>query len=1054
MLRIIYGESGTGKSTLLYKMINEEAEKGKKVFLFVPDQFSFEAEKNVYKTVKPPYGMNVTVTMFSKAAQKILQLYGETKPYADDVVKAMLMKRTINALAAEERIVYYRRQLKNPTFPKLMLNIISQLRGGGITPSGLRNRISDFGDDFSETLTGKLNDISEVYTEYDRLLTVNFDDKLDDVRRAAQLVTGDDYFKDSVCFFDCFDEFSGSQYEFIKAVAMRAEKAVFTATADDISSEEQHFRGTVRLITKLKELVGGDETEYIKLDKRYRSCNLCEIIKAGDMWQECDWICSEIHNLLDEGYRCREIAVLMPDNSYGRILESAMKKYDIPAFVDIPEPLINKGVIRFIIYTLQALSFETEDILRYVKSGFVRNADGKTISDIQLDMLEALCRCYDLRKRDWLKPFHEKLHNGEKLEELRKTIIEPLKKLKKAFENTDGAEMTEQLCLFLRNDVDIERSLYDFYLDSKRGDDGAAVVYKKKQDEYSAIWEEAVEIFESAHEALKGLKLTLKEYTEMLTDIFTQTHIAKPPQVLDAVTVGDVERSRFNRVRAVFICGMNQGVFPKSTSAGGNFTAFETEQLALCGITIGDDRISRSSAEHFKLYRCTNLPEDRLFITYPVLSDSLSEFSPSPFIENLKIRFSASVKGADDYGADFYCRTEKSARRYLARIYSDYDRKADRKAALKAVSEQEYTALLQKACEGIGERRLISPQYAEVLLKKKGYSPSAIDTLNQCRFRYFCDRGLRLDDEGKREMGSMLTGNVVHYCLERLLTDYMGKAEEFSALTDEKIRETVELYIKEYLENELIADFGGSERFSYQVKRLSALAVPAAVNVRDGIRNGSFFPVAIEQEVDFRFGDIDIFGVCDRYDISETEKGRFLRIIDYKRKKNKVPTEDIYKGKNLQMLLYLFGLCEKYEAQPSSVLYQPIGEYKKKTADTEDMEKAEASVMRANADKHKANGIMLEGSPDEEEAAALAEYYEETYGKKRGGYVTPQIISKSSFESMKNYCKAYVNALVQEAAMGMISACPKDEVSCSYCEYKLFCGHEIKEEEDSEDELD
>ena len=92
MTEIIYGKAGTGKSTLLYQKIAAAAESGKKVFLFVPDQFSFEAEKTVYKTVKAPYGLNVTVTMFSRMAQKILQLYGETKTYADDVVKTMLMK--------------------------------------------------------------------------------------------------------------------------------------------------------------------------------------------------------------------------------------------------------------------------------------------------------------------------------------------------------------------------------------------------------------------------------------------------------------------------------------------------------------------------------------------------------------------------------------------------------------------------------------------------------------------------------------------------------------------------------------------------------------------------------------------------------------------------------------------------------------------------------------------------------------------------------------------------------------------------------------------------
>ncbi|MBQ8902935.1 MAG: hypothetical protein IJY73_01375 [Oscillospiraceae bacterium] len=125
MLEIIYGEAGTGKSSLLYKRISEAAESGKKVFIFVPDQFSFEAEKRVYKSVKPPFGMNVTVTMLSRSAQKILQLYGETKAYADNIVKAMLMNRVLKDLAADDRLTYYRKQLKNKGFSQIMLGIIS-----------------------------------------------------------------------------------------------------------------------------------------------------------------------------------------------------------------------------------------------------------------------------------------------------------------------------------------------------------------------------------------------------------------------------------------------------------------------------------------------------------------------------------------------------------------------------------------------------------------------------------------------------------------------------------------------------------------------------------------------------------------------------------------------------------------------------------------------------------------------------------------------------------------------------------------------------------------
>lgn len=1038
MLELIYGEAGTGKSSLLYKKISEAAESGKKVFLFVPDQFSFEAEKRVYKSVKPPYGMNVTVTMISRAAQRILQLYGETRTYADDIVKAMLMTRVLKGLAAEGRLVYYRRQLKNKGFPQIMLGIISELRNGGVTPSALRKAISDYGEEFSEILMNKLNDISEIYTEYDGLLTVSFDDRLDDVRRASELCYESEYFKDSVCFFDGFDEFSGSQLEFIRSVCASAEKTVFTVTTDSLSTEKTVFTATSKLAQRLKE--ADEEAVLIPMEKRYRGNPVCEMVRAQDMWQECDWICSKIHGLMAEGFRCRDIAVLMPDKSYGQIMASAMKKYDIPAFVDIPQPLIDKSVVRFTVYALQALSFETDDLLRYVKSGFVRQKNGKTISNIQADRLEQLCRCYDIEKRDWLKPFPERADPDGEMEQLRLEITAPLQEFKKRTENADGMEMTEALCDFICREMDIGKTIYSLYLEG-RDENGKVIVDKKKQDEYSSLWEDVVEVLESAHEALRGSKLTLAEFTDMLTEVFASTEIAKPPQVLDAVTVGDVDRSRFTRVRAVFICGMNQGVFPRSAKTSGNFTGSETEQLISCGITIGGDRATRASSELFKLYRCVNLPEERLFITYPMLSDSFSQLSPSPYTEDIERYFDIKTEGADEYGADFYCRTEKAAKRYLSKIYSDYSKKDEKTAVKKLLGADPFDRIMSDA----GERHILSAENAAKLLDRATYSPTALNKINNCKYSFFCNYGLGIKQRDKRELGALLTGNAVHFCLERLLKE---QGENLPQLSDKEITDHVKSSLSDYLKNELAEGFGAGERFSYQVKRLEELAVPAAVNIRESMAAEQFTPLQLERDVEYRFGDVTVKGVCDRLDISKD--GEYIRVVDYKRGKNELPLKSVYDGENLQMLLYLFGLCEEMDKKPSAVLYQPIGGYADKKASSADIGADIAAIEEENAALHLANGLILENSPDKKEADFINEIYNRLYkagSSRKTKYAKSPVISAENFENLKNYCEAYVNSIVLQTKNGMISACPKDESRCGYCEYSLFCGHEREGEE-------
>lgn len=1031
MTEIIYGEAGTGKSAELYSRIAADARAGRQVFLFVPDQFSFEAEKIVYKNVPPPASRNVTVTMFSRAAQKLLHLYGETKAYADDVVKTMLMTRVLNTLALQGRLVYYRRQMKKSGFTSFALNLISQLRGLGLTPSALRLAVSENGGDFGDILMGKLNDICEIYTEYDGLLTRSFDDKLDDVRRAAQLAAQTDFFAESCCYFDSFDDFSGSQRVFIGALMSKAKNVTFALTTDSPESEKQRFSGAVRLIAALKELSGG-EVRLTEMKTRYRKPQGM-IIKARDPWQESDWICAQIRALMDEGYRCREIAVLTANPVYSRILGSAMKKYEIPFFADIPESLLSKSVVRFSLDTLRALSFETEDLLRYIKSGFVRHSAKKTISRVQIDSLERLCRRYDLRKRDWLREFPEKLDESGELEALRRSIVDPLRRLKKRIDGADGAELTAALCDFICNEMDINRSIYGLCLGEERDENGKIVVNKKKLEEYSAVWDDAVTVFESAHEALKGYYPTLAEYIDILTGIFAAAQIAKPPQVLDAVTIGDVERSRFRRVRAVFICGFNQGVIPRSVRASGAFTGSETEQLARCGLALGGDRESRYSSELFLMYRCTNIPEERLYVTYPLLSDSFSEQMPSPYLENIKRGFGAQVFGADEFGADFYCRTEQSARRYLAGIYSDPNRRGEREAVAVVLGE---SGKIFEQNEN-GGRRLITPLSAERLLTLNTYSPTALNSINSCKFGFFCKYGLGLREDEERAVTPALSGSVVHFCMERLLREY---GERVVSLTDEELRAHALESAKVYQREVFFGDFGSAERFSYQLGKLSELAASAAIRVRDGFCGSRFRTLATEQEVCFKFGDIVIKGICDRLDVSETDGGKFLRVVDYKRGKRDLQLESVYGGENLQMLLYLFGLCEQENALPSAVLYQPIGADELTNDNGTDRKQSGFEQKQRNERLHAVGGLVVRDAPDEGELAQLNERYTQLYGKARNGYCAPNYLSQRSFSGLREYCKAYVNAQVLQVNSGMASARPHKAEDCDYCPYALFCG--------------
>ena len=1047
MLKLICGEAGTGKSTLLREQLKNAAVSGKKTVYLVPDQFSFEAEKLIYKCVPHEFSRNCRVTVFSREAQRILHLYGETKEYADDIAKRVVIRLALEEASSSGELEYYRGQVQKQGFPEFALGMISDMRGAGMSPSALRAMVAS-DDTMSGTLTRKLNDISVIYSAYDNILTQNFDDRLDDIRRASEIILETDIFDSTEVFIDEFDNFSGAQQGFIRTLLDKAENVTIALTCDYPARKERRFEAVCRLIDRI---AGDEPAEVTTCGTIYRRPEKLRVIEARDRWQECDWICAEIRALTDKGVRCREIAVIAPDIGSTRILDSSLRRYEIPAFVDIPEPLMTRSFVRFCIYTLKALSFRTEDILRYIKSGFVRGADRKLITNELIDLLEMLCRQYDLRRRDWLAPFPAGLDelgllrgrgvSRDELETARKSITDPLISLKKALDEADGAEMTKLLCDFICNTMDVRNALYGKCV-IKHSENGRPIYDPRLLDEYSGLWDDTMTVFESAFKALRGHKISIDEFTRILSDVFTVTTIAKPPQTLDAVTVGDTSRSRFNGVKHLFICGFSRGIMPPPAKVSEVFTPSESEQLTRLGVPVVSDRLSRYSQELFTVYRCVNIPSESLYITYPIMKENGSILEPSPDIAEIKEAYGAAVEGADNFGAEHYCRTESSAKRYLAHIYRDPSRIPERKALMNAVPA--WYALMLRSASGEKpdhDRHLLPAEKASKLLTLNSWSPSAINAVNRCKFAFFCKYGLGLPDEQERSIDAVLVGNVIHFCLQRLLADNLNRRDEFLALTDAQISEHVAGSVKLYEQTAFFGGFGGSERFSYQLNRLGRYAVKSASRIRDELMMSGFYPEALEKRLSFPFGGITVSGVCDRIDSMTADGKKYIRVIDYKRSARDFSLDDIYRGENIQTLLYMFGICgSDSSAKPSSVVYMPVGKMDYERSDGGDTEKKTRDSLQKYIASHSSSGFYLSDSPEREELQKLDSALTVRFGKKRGGYISETEITPEVYKAVEAYCRSYLGSKLSEPASGMVSACPSDSRSCEYCSYSLFCG--------------
>ena len=70
-LRLIYGKSGTGKSTYIFNEIKQRINDGNKIYIITPEQYSFTAEKKLLETFNNKSVINAEVLTFNRMAYRV-----------------------------------------------------------------------------------------------------------------------------------------------------------------------------------------------------------------------------------------------------------------------------------------------------------------------------------------------------------------------------------------------------------------------------------------------------------------------------------------------------------------------------------------------------------------------------------------------------------------------------------------------------------------------------------------------------------------------------------------------------------------------------------------------------------------------------------------------------------------------------------------------------------------------------------------------------------------------------------------------------------------------
>lgn len=1099
MLHFILGKAVSGKTEYLHKKLGEIIDSGKQsAVLIVPEQFTFETDKGILGTLGAVKANKIEVLSFTRAAENIFATYGiKHKDIISDQGRLLYMSMTLSSL--EEKLVLYKKHINNPSFAKSMLFVVDELKQS-VARKNLESSIKNIK---SETLRDKMRELLLICDTYDAIIENSFLDTADVLQKLCDALKDNRHFEGMTVAFDGFTSFNAQIMKIIEQILLQADDVYITLCADGLNydqTENDVFAFTRRTASRLKQLAKKNNipiakpvilTEEITGYKRYAdsalyaleenlykpvystyegNCDCTEIYCAGNIEDECVYVSRKIRQLMREGYRCRDIAVIYRDsNKYEMKLKYAFKKYEIPTFEDARQPILNQPLVLYLQNALIicADGLNTESILRLLKTGLT------ALSVDEISELENYVYIWSIDGAKWkseftMNPFgfnaakQEKQDEIlEKIEKSRKTVIEPLLDLRENIKDKDGYEITKAIYEFLIS-TKSDRHLKNLAIELEEAGESALAL------EQEQIWDILMQTLNEMALALKDKHMNAKKYLELFNLALSTKTLGRVPNAVDEVIVGAAERIRARGVKVAFVLGANTGVFPAISTGTGVLTDRDRTALLSAGIELFDVRKYKSIEERFIAYHALCCAKERLYLSYALSSDSTSksgdEMSPSELVTmtqdilpSVKCKYSTDVKNEEKIEG------ETASFELLASLYRRNDYYSQNLLHyFEKLPKYEEKVKALKRVSGSVDFEIEDKQVALDLFGKNiRLSASKIEEYEKCPFKYFCRYGLKANPREKATIDPRQNGNIIHDVLALLLEKYkeIGVENTDAAQRTKDITDALRLYAEKNL--------GGLEnkdkRFVYQFNQIARTLDILFERIVAEFENSKFVPVDFELTigkgadskippyvVDVPDGSqVVIVGAIDRVDKFDTDDARYIRVIDYKTGNKKLLLGDVMNGLNIQMLVYLFAIIKggkDYYGDnilPAGVLYFPA----RAINFNSERNDSDETVKRAMYKESAMNGLVLndeeiiEAMDSTDSSIFLPASIDKKTGKAKGS-----IISLKQLEALNERIDKIISDMAFALHEGKIPALPIREGGenklCTSCEYRSVCCHE------------
>lgn len=1065
-------------------------------FAIIPDQYSFEFDKKLYSALGAKR-FNMTETWgVSRLSEKLCrELGGSALTEPDDNSRIIAMYRAQVRLRAKGGLRFFSKALMRPVFVSECISLAGQIDRSGADSGSLIAAA-----DRCQSGSARLLDLASIISEYKKVTEeMGYRGQVSQTRMAAQLSKEQRFFSGKNVFFEAFNNFSADELALLDSVISSCKSCVISLVYDENDERGQNpFSRTLRTLSNIRKIAGDNNynIEIIPSEKirqspplaalnrnifsyspdKTSSSGLVELAAAEDVYQESEYVCSKISQLVRNGAKYSEIAVICADlTEISGVISGTAGRYDIPCYLDMPEAAAASAPAKYIADILDAVltkKYRTENILRVVRSPL------SAFLDYEFLDLERFCVKWRVEGDMWKEPFDKTIADEytPNAEKLRRAVIEPFEDFRNAAKGSEAAVICKEFFRLLDR-LKISDQIYSTVKISSSGGETEYEIARR----FKQVWQGIIGAVKSVYDNMPDEKISLRAFSDLLKLMLGVIKISAPPQKSDCVRIADADRSRLSGVRYLFIMQVNDGIFPGEVKNSGLMTEAEMSALSDMGIQVENSAGIRIENERLNVYCACTTATEALYVSCSLSDRSGSAQLPSPLLKTIASCFEDDVFiRVSELPRKFFCTSYRTAfYNYLEHSKEKTQESADIKASL--LCNEEYAGKARFVHDAAQTKTdSISPETAAKLFFPDGtmnISATSAASFYRCPFSFFCRYGLKLYPQQTVEMNQIYIGNIAHRCLEdvmSLISD--GKKvynTRFPDMTDEELRSMVYAGADAYIEEEMGGDFGKNAQFRSALAHLKEAVFLIAANFRNEMKKSLFIPAVFEYDLSSENGEpmlsvrlsdpdikINVRGHVDRADIYRTDNGSWVRIVDYKTGKQTFSEDEVYHGLDLQMLIYMLVLTSAGYAvsderlRPAGIMYSHVrfvnaSLHRSVTDQWEKSGELEEKLAMERAKAYKPDGLAADGEP----LGGLNMDFDGVYTvldlTSKGKLSEKKGQSLRSEEIMEAYGK-FALSKVEEMAKSLSTGCIKADpietgknsnkvLPCVYCDYSGIC---------------